>query len=110
MHALFVKTNHSCSPTSLCSYVHNKLFEKPNDLTEEVIYSINLSPISIPIVCLLIPGLAYPGHMERMEFWQRNLSQLATVMIALSIEKEQIQNAYEDVLSKYNQVDILLHI
>lgn len=42
--------------------------------------------------------------MQRMEFWQRNLSQIATVMISSSIEKDQIQTAYEDLIAKYHEV------
>ena len=48
--------------------------------------------------------------MQRVEFWQRNLSQVMTVMLSASIEKdqksdqEQIQIAYEDIINKFNEV------
>jgi len=69
-----------------------------------VIYSITLSPISIPIVCLIIPGLAYGSHMQRIEFWERNLSQLATVLVCSPVEKDEVQTAYDDILSKFQQI------
>ncbi|CAF1248789.1 unnamed protein product [Adineta steineri] len=106
----FIEKNKSYSSTNLCSYVYKKLLQKPNDLTEEVIYSITLSPLSVPTVCLLIPGLAYEAHLERIEFWQRNLSQIATVMRSITIEKDnkseqlQIQTAYEDIITKFNEI------
>ncbi|CAF0924328.1 unnamed protein product [Rotaria sordida] len=111
--SLFIEKTKSYSTTtttSLCSYVYNKLLQKPNDLTEEVIYSITLSSLPIPIVCLLIPGLIYEGHMERIQFWQRNLSQIAIVMLSIAIEKDnkseqlQIQTAYEDIITKFNEI------
>ncbi|CAF5200739.1 unnamed protein product, partial [Rotaria magnacalcarata] len=40
--SLFIEKTISSSKTNLSSYVYNKLLQKPNDLTEEVIYSINL--------------------------------------------------------------------
>ncbi|UJR09297.1 hypothetical protein I4U23_013540 [Adineta vaga] len=110
MRALFTEKPKSWPTTSLCSYVYNKLLQKPNDLTEEVIYSITLSSLSIPTIFLLIPGLAYEGHMERVQFWQRNLSQVSTVMLTEAIEKdskseqEQVQTVYEDILTKFNEV------
>ncbi len=64
----------------------------------------------MPTVCLLIPGLAYGDHMERIQFWQRNLSQVTTVMLSATIEKDnkseqiQIQTAYEDIITKFNEV------
>ena len=90
--------------------MYKKLLQKPNDLTEEVIYSITLSPLPVPVVCLLIPGLAYGSHMQRVQFWERNLSQVATVMLTTPIEKEkrsqqtQIQSTYEDIITKFNEV------
>ncbi|CAF0931439.1 unnamed protein product [Rotaria sordida] len=112
--SLFIEKTKSYSTTTtttnLCSYVYNKLLQKPNDLTEEVIYSITLSSLPIPIVCLLIPGLIYEGHMERIQFWQRNLSQIAIVMLSIAIEKDnkseqlQIQTAYEDIITKFNEI------
>lgn len=48
--------------------------------------------------------------MERIQFWQRNLSQIGIVMLSSAIEKDtkpeqtQIQSAYEDVISKFNEV------
>ena len=65
----------------------------------------------MPTVCMLIPGLIYEGHKERMQFWQRNLSQVAIVICTESIEKSnkseqtQIQTAYEDILAKFNEVE-----
>jgi hypothetical protein len=64
----------------------------------------------MPTVCLLIPGLVYGDHMERIQFWQRNLSQVTTVMLSATIEKDnkseqiQIQTAYEDIITKFNEV------
>ena len=75
-----------------------------------MIYSITLSPVPVPVICLLIPGLAYGGHLQRVQFWEKNLSQVATVMLTATIEKEkksqqlQIQSAYEDIISKFNEV------
>jgi len=48
--------------------------------------------------------------MKRIQFWQRNLSQIATVMLSATIEKDnkseqlQIQSAYEDIITKFNEV------
>ena len=48
--------------------------------------------------------------MQRVQFWERNLSQVATVMMTTTIEKDkksqqtQIQSAYEDIVSKFNEV------
>jgi hypothetical protein len=48
--------------------------------------------------------------MQRIQFWQRNLSQVATVMLSATIEKDnkseqlQIQSAYEDIITKFNEV------
>ncbi|CAF3997547.1 unnamed protein product, partial [Rotaria sp. Silwood1] len=88
--SLFIEKmkSYSTTTTDLNSYVYNKLLQKPNDLTEEVIYSISLSSLPIPIVCLLIPGLIYGSHTERIQFWQRNLSQVAIVMLSTIIEKD----------------------
>ncbi|CAF1342878.1 unnamed protein product [Rotaria sp. Silwood1] len=110
--SLFIEKmkSYSTTTTDLNSYVYNKLLQKPNDLTEEVIYSITLSSLPIPIVCLLIPGLIYGSHMERIQFWQRNLSQVAIVMLSTMIEKDnkseqlQIQTAYEDIITKFNEI------
>ncbi|CAF4869952.1 unnamed protein product [Rotaria sp. Silwood1] len=110
--SLFIEKmkSYSTTTTDLNSYVYNKLLQKPNDLTEEVIYSISLSSLPIPIVCLLIPGLIYGSHTERIQFWQRNLSQVAIVMLSTIIEKDnkseqlQIQTAYEDIITKFNEI------
>lgn len=98
------------SDSSLCSYVYKRLLQKPNDLTEEVIYSITLPSLHVPVICLLIPGVAYGNHMQRVQFWERNLSQIGTVMSTTPIGKEkksqqtQIQKAYEDILAKFHEV------
>jgi hypothetical protein len=48
--------------------------------------------------------------MQRVQFWERNLSQVATVMLTTTIEKDkksqqgQIQSAYEDIITKFNEV------
>jgi hypothetical protein len=48
--------------------------------------------------------------MKRIQFWQRNLSQVTTVMLSMAVEKDnksdqlQIQAAYEDVITKFNEV------
>lgn len=48
--------------------------------------------------------------MKRVQFWQRNLSQVTTVMLSAAIEKDdkteqlQIQSAYEDIIAKFNEV------
>ncbi|CAF3100134.1 unnamed protein product [Rotaria socialis] len=108
--SLFIEKTISSSKTNLSSYVYNKLLQKPNDLTEEVIYSINLPSSPTPIVCLLIPGLLHGTHMERIQFWQRNLSQVAIVMLSAAVEKDnkseqaQIQTAYEDIITKFNEI------
>ncbi|CAF3470465.1 unnamed protein product [Rotaria sp. Silwood1] len=104
--SLFIEKmkSYSTTTTDLNSYVYNKLLQKPNDLTEE-------SLLPIPIVCLLIPGLIYGSHTERIQFWQRNLSQVAIVMLSTIIEKDnkseqlQIQTAYEDIITKFNEVN-----
>ena len=62
------------------------------------------------MICLLIPGLALPNHHHRIQFWQKNLSQITTVLLSLSIDLDQrhdpshIQSIYEDILKKFNQV------
>ena len=64
----------------------------------------------MPTVCLLIPGLAYGSHMQRIEFWQRNLAQVTIVTLAKAIEQDnqseqsQIQSVYEDIIKKFNEV------
>ena len=48
--------------------------------------------------------------MKRIQFWQRNLSQVTTVMLSIAIEKDkkseqlQIQSAYDDIITKFNEV------
>jgi hypothetical protein len=48
--------------------------------------------------------------MKRIQFWQRNLSQVTTVMLSMAIEKDkkseqlQIQSAYDDIITKFNEV------
>lgn len=48
--------------------------------------------------------------MKRIQFWQRNLSQVTTVMLSAAIEKDdkteqlQIQSVYEDIIAKFNEV------
>lgn len=75
-----------------------------------MIYSITLPSLSIPVICLLIPGLAYGNHMQRVQFWERNLSQISTVISTSAIEKGQksqqiqIQKAYEEILAKFQEV------
>ena len=52
--------------------------------------------------------------MKRIQFWQRNLSQITTVILTAAIEKEnkseqlQIQLAYEDIINKFNEVIFLM--
>ena len=75
-----------------------------------MIYSITLPSLSVPIVCLLIPGLVYGNHLQRVQFWERNLSQISTVILTSAIEKNsksqqvQIQKAYEEILAKFQEV------
>ena len=63
------------------------------------------------MVCLLIPGVSHAGHMNRIDFWQKNLSQVTTVMASVAIERDsksdelQIQAAYEDIIKKFNEVN-----
>lgn len=81
-----------------------------------MIYSITLPALPIPVICLLIPGVSHGNHMQRVQFWERNLSQIGTVMSTTPIGKEkksqqiQIQKAYEDILAKFHEVNFLMNI
>lgn len=62
------------------------------------------------MVCLLIPGLALPGHQHRVAFWQKNLSQISSVFLSSSIhldhrhDPSEVQSAYDDILKKFREV------
>jgi hypothetical protein len=48
--------------------------------------------------------------MQRVQFWERNLSQVTTVILTATIENDnksqqlQIQTAYEDIITRFNEV------
>jgi hypothetical protein len=64
----------------------------------------------MPMICLLIPGMAFEQHMQRIQFWQKNLSQITTVILSSAIDNHyqadqtHIQLAYDDIIKKFNEV------
>lgn len=108
--SIFIEKRSMTPIDSLETFLYEKLLEKPNDFTEEVVYSLPLSSFPSPTICLIIPGLDLLNHRQRISFWQKNLSQIGSVFLSSFIDFQHrndfsyVQLAYEDVLKKFHEI------